>query len=66
MARKHRKSRRSALHGFFDTKNKWVWAGVGAAAVALYVYRDRLFGKGDGAVGYLAPTYNPAPTFQGW
>jgi hypothetical protein len=66
MARKHRKhSRKHALHGFFDPKNKWVWAGVGAAAVVLYVYRKELFGMGDGKVGYLAPVYNPAPTFQG-
>jgi len=71
MARKHRKHRRhhkSMLHGFFDPKNKWVWAGVGAAAVVVYIYRDKLFGS-DGKVGYMAPTYNTAATLtniQGW
>jgi hypothetical protein len=54
------------LHGFFDPKNHWVWAGVGAAAIVVYIYRDKLFGKDDGKVGYLAPSYNVAPTLQGW
>jgi len=69
MARRRRRhSRKSMLHGFFDPMNKWVWAGVGAAAVVVYIYRDKLFGS-DGKVeglGYLAPTYNVAPTLQGW
>ena len=42
MARKH--SRKSALHGFFDPSNKWVWAGVGAAGLTLWMFRDQLFG----------------------
>ena len=53
------------LHGFFDPKNKWVWAGVGAAAVVVYIYRDKLFGS-DGKMGYLAPSYSVGPTLQGW
>jgi len=67
MARRRRRhSRKSMLHGFFDPKNHWVWAGVGAAAIVVYIYRDKLFGKDDGKVGYLAPSYNVAPTLQGW
>jgi hypothetical protein len=53
------------LNGFFDPKNKFVWAGVGAAAVVIYIYRDKLFGS-DGAMGYMAPTYRVGPTLQGW
>lgn len=67
MARKH--SRKSALHGFFDPSNKWVWAGVGAAGLTLWMFRDQLFGAGDGktaGLGYMAPKYNVAPTLQGW
>ena len=65
MARRRRRSRKSMLHGFFDPKNKWVWAGVGAAAVVVYIYRDKLFGS-DGKMGYLAPSYSVGPTLQGW
>jgi hypothetical protein len=67
MARRHH--RKSALHGFFDPSNKWVWAGVGAAAIVLYVNRDRLFGAGKAerapsmmGLGYAAPTYDTAAT----
>lgn len=69
MARKHRRHHKSMLHGFFDTKNTWVWAGVGAAAVVVYMYRDRLFSKGDGKtadLGYAAPTYDVAATLRGY
>jgi hypothetical protein len=65
MARKHRKHSKSALAGFFSPKNKWVWAGGGAAAVVGDIYRDQLFGKGDGktaGLGYMVPTYDTAAT----
>jgi hypothetical protein len=70
MARKHRKhSRKHALAGFFSPKNKWVWAGVGAAAIVVYVYRKELFGLAApekapklAGLGYMVPTYDTAAT----
>jgi hypothetical protein len=74
MSRRHH--RKSMLHGFLDPKNKWVWAGVGAAAITLYVYRKELFGMGRASadttapamagLGYAAPEYRVGPTLQGW
>jgi len=66
-----RRSHRHSLSGLFDTRNKWVWAGVGAAALVLYTYRKQLFGSAAKTpsmmgLGYMAPMYNTGATLQGW